>query len=958
MLDKTAYTDTRTAALTEKFRRVKDYFKDTTALVLDYEANKVDTFANDFSICGIAVKAPGGTKGFYLCLYDFYLTPEEAPFPESLRKEIGEWLLSKHLYVFNSQFEMGASLSFFGVYLRNVTDIMMWNRGLGKSGTLKELAVSNLGVQIWNTDVEEWNKILLRLITSTKPHQRKEIISIRDEIVFLKEGNPKTIEDVISWFENPKESRKAKVKTLNVRESKVAQAFNDMKAFISKYYSPEKDNARYEKFCRRLFKLLIKRTETLDTEIHFSDISLDIIAPYAFEDIENTDRLRVVLEKEIKERKLERGANVYNMHGKLSCELSSAAISWDDELATKLDKTYLSTAMDTLKKLLLDDKFSKILELTNQDILDIQTASNEASVLKALCKKYFNPRSAHKNTRDKFAKLIVTDKLRFVMMMYEVFKEYQNMTKDDFNMAFPNLGPLLTKLLGISNYTEAHSLVDDLSSILDYVAENVYSHPTNRIIVRPNRNKNRNFKKSVKTSVGTKEKSNKAKPRDKHAPLERAIMDECQSWEIKSLNAFAIENFYNAFRTIAKMDPDIRESYGQEFTWIFLFKLFKKVMKSHSVTIWGKVGRERVSLINENDVVRLYAPRDKGWRKYTPKGKTWLYQPEWGACTAVTRRWKSGTHTVPAATELMDLRKSRFKDGIIIHYDYAQQELRVLARLANETNMIKAFEDGVDIHRLIAQSVWQKKDVSETERHYSKQVVFAMIYGDNAEGVAYKFFNGDVVRATQLYNNLFNDFPSIKDFIKERHQSGLATGYVNTVFGDPLEVRMPTAVYRLSFADREKLRNNPFSKHVTVLDDPKRDREIRTQIAKALRNSQNYPVQSLASTLAGLGMCYANDYLRDKKMTTRIICFTHDSGDFDAQLADVPVILNVLPEFAVQQLSEEFNIPLKTDYEIGVSCNQLIKLKHVTINEDIIGAEFNGKKSPWNFSKSVLISLE
>jgi hypothetical protein len=75
------------------------------------------------------------------------------------------------------------------------------------------------------------------------------------------------------------------------------------------------------------------------------------------------------------------------------------------------------------------------------------------------------------------------------------------------------------------------------------------------------------------------------------------------------------------------------------------------------------------------------APRDKNWRPYTPKGKIWMYEPEWGCCTAVTRRWRSGCHTIPASTELMDLRTSRFKDGIIIHYDYAQQELRVLARL-------------------------------------------------------------------------------------------------------------------------------------------------------------------------------------------------------------------------------------------------------------------------------------
>jgi DNA polymerase-1 len=132
----------------------------------------------------------------------------------------------------------------------------------------------------------------------------------------------------------------------------------------------------------------------------------------------------------------------------------------------------------------------------------------------------------------------------------------------------------------------------------------------------------------------------------------------------------------------------------------------------------------------------------------------------------VTRRWKSGVHTVPASTELMDLRTSRFKDGIIIHYDYSQMERRVLARIANESNMIKAFEEDKDIHNIIAQSIWQKKEISETERRYSKNVVFATIYGDNPIGMAYKFFNGDLPKATQVYNNLFKDFPSIKEYIR------------------------------------------------------------------------------------------------------------------------------------------------------------------------------------------------
>jgi hypothetical protein len=157
---------------------------------------------------------------------------------------------------------------------------------------------------------------------------------------------------------------------------------------------------------------------------------------------------------EIKERNLGRAAGIYNSHGKLAAELGSAAIGWNDKLATELDKTYLSMAIDTLRKLIIDDKFSRLLELTPQDILTISTTTDESGGLKLLA-NYFNHRSTHKDTRKKFNDLIVTDKLKFIMMMFEVFKEFQNMEKEEFNKTFSVLGPYLEILIEAGDYLAA-----------------------------------------------------------------------------------------------------------------------------------------------------------------------------------------------------------------------------------------------------------------------------------------------------------------------------------------------------------------------------------------------------------------------------------------------------------------------------------------------------------------------
>jgi hypothetical protein len=75
-------------------------------------------------------------------------------------------------------------------------------------------------------------------------------------------------------------------------------------------------------------------------------------------------------------------------------------------------------------------------------------------------------------------------------------------------------------------------------------------------------------------------------------------------------------------------------------------------------------------------------------------------------------------------------------------------------------------------------------------------------------------------------------------------------------------------------------------------------------------------------------------------MTSRICCFTHDSNDIDAQIADLPEILSVLPRFSINELVKEFDIPIKTDFEIGVSGGEMVPLNNVQVDGKIITREF------------------
>jgi hypothetical protein len=909
------------------WEKVEKELEDDSEVVLDYEANSLNTYHNSYFIGGIALKGRKSKKCFYVNFYNFWRTPEEWPFPKELRERIGKWLLSKHLVVFNLQYECSASLNFFKVYLRNVTDVMMMNRTLGYSGSLKEIAARRLGATTWNSEVDEYNTRITELINRLKPYRKNP----RAEWIFIRNGDPKknipipsTIDEVVNWL-----TRVGSKKELIIE-------FESFNKLIKKFYSDEK----YTKFCKRFFKLILTRAEAKDLELRFTDIPIEIIAPYAIGDVDFTDRLKDDLWKEIQTMKIERAAEIYNCQAKLGFEMESAGIAWDDELATSLDKKYSETATVCLRNLLMIPKFQKILPSPtlstkdkdvvfisecSQDILQIQTETDTHNLM-----KFFNPRSTHIKTRDQFSNLIVTARLRVTMMLYEVFKEYQNSKEEAFNN-YPILGPILESIITLERTEDRVSCIDALVKGSGKLGAMIQSHLENS------------------PDLWRDDKGQKIHPPEIETFINFA------KWQLPGMSAFVIEDLYNAWWHVAGINVDDRDTWTDEFKWIFWFRMFKKVMKSHSTYVWGNVGRGNIALINRSDVHKLSAVRFPGWKERKSEDQIWIKETQFGVCTAATKRYQSGDHTVPWESELINLRISRFKDGVRVHYDYSQNEVRVLAKISNCKSLLERFEQGIDIHGSIAADVWQKpqNQISKAERRYSKMSTFAIVYGDTFQGFAVKFLSGNLTLAKRIFDNFYGAYPEIRTFIEDQHRFALKHGYVKTFFGDPMrDIGLPREALDLNDWEKEEIIKNIYSRKVTFDRDRERDRVIRQMTGKALRNSQNYPIQSTSSTLAGLGAYYINEFLKDNNMTSRVDCFTHDSDDIDAQIADVPKILSVLPKYAVTELVREFDLPIKTDFEIGISGDESVELKESRVEGPLVEAKFHDSK------KTAVESLE
>ena len=123
-------------------------------------------------------------------------------------------------------------------------------------------------------------------------------------------------------------------------------------------------------------------------------------------------------------------------------------------------------------------------------------------------------------------------------------------------------------------------------------------------------------------------------------------------------------------------------------------------------------------------------------------------------------------------------------DSEFIAMDYSQVELRVMAHVANQANMIDAFIDGEDLHAMTAGAIHQKTldRVTDKERSLGKRINFGVIYGIGPKKFAQQA-NISIAEAKGYLNNYWKEYPSIKKFFDATIRNAERTGYVKTLFG-------------------------------------------------------------------------------------------------------------------------------------------------------------------------------
>ncbi|SIT20819.1 DNA polymerase I [Chryseobacterium ureilyticum] len=225
----------------------------------------------------------------------------------------------------------------------------------------------------------------------------------------------------------------------------------------------------------------------------------------------------------------------------------------------------------------------------------------------------------------------------------------------------------------------------------------------------------------------------------------------------------------------------------------------------------------------------------------------------------------------------------------IISADYSQIELRLIAEISGEDNMIKAFQDGEDIHASTAAKLFKipLEEVSKTQRSQAKTVNFGIIYGQGAFALAEQT-GLSRTEAKQMIEAYFETYPKLKEYMAEQVNKARQTGYVETILGRKRHLK--------------DINSNNFV--------------VR---GHAERNAVNAPVQGSAADIVKIAMIKIDRELGEQNLKTKMLLQVHDELVFEAPTNEI--------EAASKLIKTEMENALKTQVpllvEIGVGDNWL-----------------------------------
>lgn len=243
---------------------------------------------------------------------------------------------------------------------------------------------------------------------------------------------------------------------------------------------------------------------------------------------------------------------------------------------------------------------------------------------------------------------------------------------------------------------------------------------------------------------------------------------------------------------------------------------------------------------------------------------------------------------IPVRMELGRLIRKVFvpKDGyVFVDADYSQIELRILAHMSGDRQLIEAYKSDQDIHRITASKVFHIPfdEVTSLQRRNAKAVNFGIVYGISSFGLS-QDLSISRKEAADYIEKYFETYPDVRRFLDKLVEDARTNGYVTTMYGRrrPVPELSSSNFMQRSFGERVAM---------------------------------NAPIQGTAADIMKLAMLHVDCTLRERNMKSRLILQVHDELLIEAAMDEVELVKQILIDEMKEAVT--LSVPMEIDVHHG-----------------------------------------
>ncbi|PIP19961.1 MAG: DNA polymerase I [Candidatus Omnitrophica bacterium CG23_combo_of_CG06-09_8_20_14_all_41_10] len=272
--------------------------------------------------------------------------------------------------------------------------------------------------------------------------------------------------------------------------------------------------------------------------------------------------------------------------------------------------------------------------------------------------------------------------------------------------------------------------------------------------------------------------------------------------------------------------------------------------------------------------------------------KTGKVHTSFNQCATETGRLSSSNpnlQNIPVKTDIgSNIRRAIIassKENLLISCDYSQIELRILAHLSKDENLISEFKADRDIHKATASLIYgiEEKEVSDEMRDTAKRVNFGIVYGLTSYGLS-RDLNIPLDKAQAFIEAYFSHYPKVKDYIEDEIRKAQKDGFVTTILG------------RRRYIPEIKSENMAIRQF-------------------AQRQAVNTHIQGSAADLIKLAMINIYKEIKERGLKSEMVLQIHDELLFDLPKEELSILVNLARERMENVL--KLDVPVKVDIKIG-----------------------------------------